>query len=65
MGIERSYSMYDYVKNKKFLNQSYRIWAGLVNELKQHLKHYDIEADMSLVGSGKRNMVIQNEDLPV
>lgn len=52
--------MYDYVNDKKFLKQSYRVCSDLVNQLKQNLKHYGIEADMELVGSGSRNMVTQN-----
>lgn len=57
--------MYHYVEDKVFLHESYSICADLVNQLVQHLKHYDIVARMSLVGSGKRNMVTQNGNEPI
>lgn len=57
--------MYHYVNDKKYLKQAYRICSDIVNQLVQHLKKYDIEAAMSLVGSGGRNMVTQNEKQPI
>ncbi|SHJ50640.1 hypothetical protein [Pseudobutyrivibrio xylanivorans] len=57
--------MYHYVEDKVFLHESYSICADLVNQLVQHLKHYDIESRMTLVGSGKRNMVTQNGNEPI
>ena len=53
--------MYHYVTDKEYLKQSYRICADIVNQLVQNLRKYDIEAAMSLVGSGGRNMITQNE----
>ncbi|MBR5637724.1 MAG: hypothetical protein IKW81_12420 [Pseudobutyrivibrio sp.] len=57
--------MYHYVEDKKFLHKSYSFSADIVNQLVQHLKHFDIETQMSLVGSGNRNMVTQNGNGPI
>ncbi len=52
--------MYEYVKDKEFLTCAYGYCAGIVNQLVQELKNYDIHARMNVVGSMKRNMVTQN-----
>lgn len=52
--------MYHYVTDKEFLKQSYSICADIVNQLVQHLKHYDIDAAMVTVGSKKRGLITQN-----
>lgn len=52
--------MYHYVEDKEFLHKSYSFSADIVNQLVQHLNHFDIETRMTLVGSGSRNMVTQN-----
>lgn len=57
--------MYQWVKDKEFLNRAYRECSDLVNQLVQHLKHYDVEARMNAVGSKTRNMVTQNEKEPI
>ena len=57
--------MYHYVEDKEFLHKSYRLSAGIVNQLVQHLKHYDFETRMTLVGSHSRNMVTQKANEPI
>lgn len=53
--------MYHWVEDKDFLKCSYSLCADIVNQLVQNLKHYDVDASMSVVGSKKRNMITQNE----
>ncbi|MCI8293780.1 MAG: hypothetical protein HFH53_09660 [Hespellia sp.] len=57
--------MYDYVKDKVFLKESYSICADIVNQLVQNLKSYGIQSRMSVVGSKKRGLVTQNEKEPI
>lgn len=57
--------MYHYVTDKVFLKESYSICADLVNQLVQELKKYGIYSRMSVVGSKKRGMVVQNEKEPI
>lgn len=57
--------MYYYVTDKVFLKESYSLCADLVNQLVQHLKKYDIEASMSVVGSKRRGLVTQNGKGPI
>ncbi len=52
--------MYHWIEDKDFLNRSYGLCADIVNQLVQHLKKYDIDAAMSVVGSKRRNMSTQN-----
>lgn len=53
--------VYHYVKDKEYIKRTYRTCADIVNQLVQHLKKYGIDSEMSLVGSGGRNMITQNE----
>lgn len=55
--------MHQYVK-KAVVKATYPKCADLVNQLIQELKREGIEARMSLVGSGRRNMVTQNGNEP-
>ena len=57
--------MYHWVKDKEYLKQSYSVSADLVNQLVQHLKHYEIEASMYSIGSARHNMVTQNDNEPI
>ena len=57
--------MYHYVTDKVFIKESYRICADLVNQLVQELKHYDIQARMTCVGSKKRGLITQNGREPI
>lgn len=60
LGRKGNKNMYHYVDDKDYLKRTYRVCSDIVNQLVQHLKKYGIEAEMSLVGSGGRNMVTQN-----
>jgi len=57
--------MYHWIEDKDFLQRAYSDCADIVNQLVQELKKYDIDAEMNVVGSKKRNMVTQNADLPI
>ena len=57
--------MYHYVTDKDYLKQSYSICADIVNQLVQELKHYDVEAEMTTVGSKRRGLITQNEKEPI
>lgn len=57
--------MYHYVTDKEFLKQSHSICADIVNQLVQRLKKYDVYARASLVGSGRRGLITQNENGPI
>lgn len=61
LGFERRKNMYHYVNDKEYLRESHKICADIVNQLVQELRNNNIETKMRLVGSGKRNMVTQNE----
>lgn len=53
--------MYKFVTDKVYLKESYRICAGMVNQLVQNLKGRGIQARMAVAGSKKRGLVTQNE----
>ena len=58
--------MYHFLEDKKFEKEM----RGLCGEIMQNLCHnlscnYDIGANFYLVGSGARNMIMQNENEPV
>lgn len=58
--------MYYYVKDKKFISEM----KGLCGEIMQDLCHllkeeYDIGAIFYLVGSGAKNLIMQNENNPI
>ena len=57
--------MYHWVEDKEFLKKAYSECAGIVNQLVQNLKHYDIAAEMKVVGSKSRNMITQNANEPI
>ena len=52
--------MYHWVEDKDFLKRSYSYCADIVNQLVQNLKRYEIDSEMYIVGSKKRNMITQN-----
>ena len=57
--------MYHWVEDKDFLKRAYSDCAGLVNQLVQEAKKYDIDSSMKVVGSMGRNMVTQNASEPI
>ena len=55
--------MYEYVEDKQFVSQMRQSCGSLMQELCHKLKEeYDIGTNFSLVGSGKRNLILQNGD---
>lgn len=58
--------MYHYVDDKEFLQQMRAISGGLMQSLCHYLKEdHDIGANFYLVGSGARNLILQNAGQPV
>ena len=57
--------MYHWVEDRAFLKQAYSECAGIVNQLVQELKKYDIDSTMRVVGSKSRNMITQNAKEPI
>lgn len=53
--------MYEYVEDKRFVRQMRQSCGSLMQELCHQLKEdYDLGTSFSLVGSGKRNMILQS-----
>ena len=53
--------MYEYVRDKQFVSQMRQFCGSLMQELCHQLKKdYGIGTSFSLVGSGKRNLILQN-----
>lgn len=49
--------MYHWVEDRTFLKQAYSECAGIVNQLVQELKKYDIDSTMRVVGSKSRSIL--------
>lgn len=65
MGKRKEYTMYYWVEDQDFLARAYHDCVDIVNQLVQELKNYEIEAQMNVVGSKKRNMITQNSNEPI
>lgn len=58
--------MYHYLDDKKFLHKMKTLAGDIMQDLCHILKEeYDIGANFYLVGSGAKNLVLQNEELPI
>lgn len=57
--------MYHYVEDKDFLKRAQKTCSGLMAELEDELRENGINSQFFLVGSGARNMVMQNEEEPI
>jgi len=58
--------MFDYVKDKEFLSCIRRLCGEIMQDFCHYLKKdYDIGSVFYLVGSGARNLIVQNESLPI
>lgn len=58
--------MFDYVKDKEFLSRIRNLCGEVVQDCCHYLKEdYDIGAIFYLVGSGARNLIVQNASLPI
>ena len=55
--------MYEYVQDKQFVSRMRQCCGSLMQELCHLLKKdYDMGTNFSMVGSGKRNLILQNGD---
>ena len=58
--------MFDYVKDKEFLSRARNLCGGIMQDFCHCLKEdYDIGAVFYLVGSGAKNLIVQNASLPI
>ena len=58
--------MFDYVEDKEFLSRMRNLCGGIMQDFCHCLKEdYDIGAGFFLVGSGARNLIVQNASLPI
>lgn len=58
--------MFDYVKDKEFLSRMRNLCGKIMQDFCHCLKEdYDIGARFFLVGSGVRNLIVQNASLPI
>lgn len=63
---KRRIIMYRYVEDKKFLHKMRSLSGEMLQDLCHVLKKkYDIGANFYLVGSGARNLILQNENEPI
>ena len=54
--------VYEYVENKEYIRISRRESSALLKELESELRFDGIKAQVFLVGSGARNMIMQDEN---
>ena len=58
--------MYEYVNDKQFLSRMRSLCGDIMQDLCHTLKEeYDIGASFYLVGSGARNLILQNAARPI
>ena len=58
--------MFDYVKDKEFLSHVRNLCGEIMQDFCHYLKEdYDIGAVFYLVGSGAKNLIVQNASLPI
>lgn len=66
MGKKETCTMYDYVTDKEFLKSMRGTCSGLVNQLVQRINNDSVmKVQAHLIGSGAKNLVTQNANLPV
>ena len=58
--------MYHYVEDKDFLKQMKGECSNIINQLVQQInRDGEMEVKANLVGSGAKNLITQNEHLPI
>ncbi len=58
--------MYEYVDDKQFLSRMRSLCGDIMQDLCHTLKEeYDIGSSFYLVGSGARNLILQNANQPI
>lgn len=66
LGYERRNRMYHYVDDKEFLHKIRALSGDIMQSLCHYLKEdYGIGSTFYLVGSGARNLILQNENNPI
>ena len=58
--------MFKYINDKEFLSDMKKLCSEIMQDFCHYLKEdYDIGANFYLVGSGARNLIVQNASLPI
>ena len=58
--------MFEYVKDKEFLSRARNLCGEIMQDFCHYLKEdYDIGTTFYLVGSGAKNLIVQNASLPI
>lgn len=58
--------MFEYVEDKEYLSRVRRVCGGIMQDFCHSLKvEYDIGSSFYLVGSGARNLILQNSNQPI
>lgn len=58
--------MYDYVTDKLFISKMKQLCGDIIQDLCHQLKEdYDIGSIFYMVGSGARNLILQNNNMPI
>lgn len=66
LGYEGRLRMYHYIEDKDFLHKMRALSGEIMQTLCHYLKvDYDISVNFYLVGSGARNLILQNESEPI
>lgn len=65
MGLKGIDNMYDYFKDKDFLDRGQSTCSDIMNDIQEKVREANIPCQFFLVGSGARNMVTQNGDGPI
>ena len=65
LGVKGAF-MFEYVEDKEYLSRVRRVCGGIMQDFCHSLKvEYDIGASFYLVGSGARNLIVQNALNPI
>lgn len=58
--------MYHYIDDKTFLKRMRSLCSDIINQLVQYINNDDVmDVEAHLIGSGARNLITQNENLPI
>lgn len=57
--------MYNYFEDKQLLRKIQSNCSGIVKEVEEELRNQGLNSQVFLIGSGGRNMVMQNENEPI
>lgn len=66
LGMKGDFFMFDYVEDKEFISRIRKLCGEIMQDFCHYLKEdYDIGAIFYLVGSGAKNLIVQNVSLPI